>query len=144
MKPATQFADKSDVRTRIQIALVVALLTEVAAAGTIVSVGRRLRMTNAEPLPPKDFYVDLGQREGLREGDVLTVSRQIVNVHDRVGSPTARIRITLGELTVIAVGEGGSYARQASLRAPSELPFMDSPGFMTGDEVQTKSGLPFR
>ena len=78
---------------------------------------RRLRMSYAEPIPPKDYFIDMGQRDGLKVGDVLEV---FVGAGGVAGSPSdgtagaggngADSAATSG--TVIAGSNGGSgYAR---------------------------------
>ena len=110
----------------------------------VVAVGPRFRMSNQEPLPPKDYYVDLGRRDGLKEGDALTVYREVVPMHGQLGLLQYPVRVLIGEAVVMAVGEKGSFVRQANAKPAGALPFSEFPSFMLGDEVQTKTSLPFK
>lgn len=101
-------------------------------------------MTEAEPTPPRDYYLDLGTRDGLKIGDVLEVSRQVLVGNAMWSGPSHLLRVGLGEVEILAVGETASIARLRAQRAASELPALDFKNFMVGDVVEIKSGLPTR
>lgn len=109
---------------------------------SIIQVTRPLKMAAADPLPPKDYYLDMGEREGLRVGTIVEVYRQLPVQNGQTGSVLSTVRVLLGELKVISTGLTLSVARLHSERAPAEVPSMDLKSFMIGDEVQMKSDLP--
>lgn len=114
-----------------------------ASDGTIIYVSRKLRMSSSEGAPPRDFYIDLGQHQGLKLGDILTVTRVQPILNGVTGDSNNFIRVVLGEIKVTMLGEFSSIARVLSHTDPNELPVMDYPGFMLGDVVKPKSSLPF-
>lgn len=101
-------------------------------------------MTNAEPLPPKDFYIDMGARDGLKEGEILTVYRLLPVVNALVGAPHNILRVPLGEVKVTILGESSAATRVHTQRDLAELPALDPQSFMLGDQVQKKTSLPFQ
>ncbi len=98
-------------------------------------------MSSKEPLPTKDFYFDMGTKDGLREGDILTVYRVLPVMNGFSGVPELSMRVPLGEVKVLTAGERVSVGKQETANA--ELPALESQGFMMGDLVQLKSSLPF-
>jgi hypothetical protein len=115
-----------------------------ASQGTIIEVSRALRMSSQDPLPPKDFTLDMGSHEGVKVGDLLEVSREFVVVNAISQAPDHPMRVILGEMKIIAVGEFNSIGRMESQRSLEEIPALDPTGFSLGDQVRTKSGFPFR
>jgi hypothetical protein len=113
-----------------------------ANPGTLIQVTRRLRMSFNDPVPPKDFFIDLGTRNGVKVGDVFEVSRHLPVNNALSGSPWHLMRIVLGEIRIYAVGESTAVGRAEIEREPSSLPAMDYSVFMVGDEVQLKTNLP--
>jgi hypothetical protein len=128
----------------ILLSLFLTLPAMAVSSGSILQVTRKLRMSNAEPLPPKEFYIDVGHRDGTREGDVFEVSRQIPVTDAEGGGDWHLMQVTLGEIRVYLAGETVSYAKVYKTRTPDELPAMDYTAFMVGDQVWKKTSLPFR
>ena len=113
-------------------------------SGSIVQVTRQLKMLNDEDLPPKNFFLDIGSRDGVRQGEVYEVTRLIPVLNSAVGAPHSLMTISLGELEILQVGEGTSLARVKDTVDAYELPAMESSTFMIGDQVRRKSSLPFQ
>ncbi|MFM8314874.1 MAG: hypothetical protein ACKOA8_11365 [Deltaproteobacteria bacterium] len=114
------------------------------AMGTIIQVARRLRMSYSEPVPPKDYFIDLGERDGLKVGDRVEVYRY-VPVPNRMASGDWHVmKVTLGELKIKQVGESTSVARYEREREINSLPAMEYQSLMLGDQVILKTGLPFK
>lgn len=99
-------------------------------------------MSYLEPVPPKDFYVDLGTRDGVKVGDVLEVFRMLPVVNSMSGGPWHLMKVTLGDIKLTAVGDSTSIGRIANEREPQSLPSIDYQGFMVGDQVEMRSQLP--
>ncbi len=111
------------------------------AGGAIVQISHRLAMKSGE-VTPKDFFLDIGLKDGLREGDLVQVYRWVPVMDAYSGRPYHLLRVRLGELRLQRVGEAVSLARIHKVSDPNELPAMDSPSFMLGDQVAFKSDLP--
>jgi len=130
------------VRLKIFFFLVLATLPSFAASGSILHAARRLRMSSAESLPLKDFYVGLGVRDGVRVGDLFTVRRPVSISNGQSDGNIHLVYVPMGELRVLAVGETASIARSENTVDSSLLPAFQYTGFMVGDEVLMKSSLP--
>ena len=112
--------------------------------GTIIQITRPLAMSSLPPLPPKDFYIDLGMHDGVKVGDVLAVSREVAVVNGLSGLPDHIMRVPIGNLKIILAGDFNSIGRAEGAMKPEEMPALDYSSFMLGDLVSLKSGLPFR
>lgn len=110
--------------------------------GNIIQVNRKLRMSRLEPLPPKEFYIDLGTRDGVKSGDVLEVFRMLPVVNSLSGGAWHLMKVTLGEIRLNFVGESTAIGRIANDREPSSLPSVEYQSFMVGDQVEVKAQLP--
>ncbi len=101
-------------------------------------------MSVGEISAPKDYYIDLGEQNGVKVGDIFTVSRVMSVLNESTGDSTNLLRIPLGEVKVFLVGEFSSIARLTAPVDPKELPVLNYPLVMLGDEVELKTILPFQ
>lgn len=126
------------------LASILSLETYASNQGTIIQVQRRLRMSYLEAMPPKDYFFDLGERDGLKVGDIVEAFRFIPVPNSLSGGAWHLMRISLGELRVQFVGESTSVGRFEKEREINSLPAMEYQSLMMGDHVQMKTGLPFK
>ena len=112
--------------------------------GNIIQVARKLRMSYNEPVPPKEYFVDLGERDGVKVGDFVEVYRMVPVVNAMSGGPWHLLKVSLGDMKLVFVGESTSIGRVEIEREPASLPsIVEYQAFMLGDQVQAKTGLPF-
>ncbi len=104
-------------------------------SGTIVQITHRLPLSANDKAPNRDFYVDLGTKHGLKEGDTVTISRIIPVIQSVSGQPAQLIRLALGDGTVVRTADFVSLVRKKNSIDPSQLPAMNYLNFMLGDQV---------
>ena len=109
--------------------------------GSIIQVQRKIRMSESEPLPPKEYFIDIGSRDGLKEGETLQVYRQVPVINGQSGGPWHILRMKIGDLRVAFVGETSALAREVEGRDIASLPPLEYNTFMMGDEVSRIIGL---
>lgn len=109
-----------------------------AVNGAIIQVNRKLRLSYNDPMPPKDYFIDLGTRNGIKVGDILEVTRQMPVRNSLSEGPWHVMKVSLGEMRIYVVGESTAVGHMEFEREPSSLPTMDFPTFMLGDEVALK------
>lgn len=129
----------------LSLLIIFSALSEAASnrtSGTIIQVQRKIRMSDAEPLPPKEYFIDLGSRDGLVEREKLDVYRHIPVINGPAGAPWHILRVKIGELRVDYVGESSALAREVEGRDLASLPPLDYQTYMLGDEVSRKQELP--
>lgn len=112
-------------------------------SGVILSVNRELKLNHKDTPPPKEYYVSLGEQDGISEGSVINVMRNVPVTEERAGEVGHLIQIPLGEIKIFHVGEFVSLGQVHSIKDKTMLPALDYPVFMIGDIVETKSSLPF-
>jgi len=134
---------KTLILTAIAILSSLAYGASPSGEGNIIYISRKLKMSSLDATAPKDFYVDLGDQQGLKTGDVLEVYRVQPVLNGVTGDANNFVRVRLGELKIILLGEFSSIARIHTLADAKELPVLDYPAFMLGDVVAAKTSLPF-
>lgn len=109
--------------------------------GNVVHVSRLLRMTNTEPIAAKDYYIDLGQKQGVKEGDTFNAYREFAMLDEVTGEASSLMKIPVGELKVFFVGEMASIAKLSAVRGP-DAPKLYYSSILMGDRVVAKQSLP--
>ncbi len=108
------------------------------AFGVVVNAARKLRLSNHDAVPLKDYSLNVGTRQGVMVGDVLAVHRPFAVRNGHSDASIHLISIPLGYLKVVAVGENVSLAQvEGTINAP--LASLQYPGVMIGDEVLPKT-----
>lgn len=107
--------------------------------GSIIQVQRKIRMSDAEPLAPKEYFVDIGSRDGLKAGESLEVYRSLPVINGQAGGPWHLMRVKIGDLRVAYVGETSALAREEDGRDLASLPPLEYQTFMLGDEVARRT-----
>lgn len=93
-------------------------------------------MSYTEPQPPKDFYVNMGSRDGVKVGDRLKVTRLLSLSDGFSDGAVLLVPVVLGTLQIVTVGETAAIGREDAPSPVNTLPGLQYTGFMVGDEVQ--------
>lgn len=117
-------------------------LAQASVEGSVIFVARKLRMSAAEAETPKDFYLNRGTVHGLKSGDSVSVFRDLSVLNGLTGSSVTIIKVKLGQLKILAIGEYSAIARLETFTDPRELPGLEYPGVMLGDSFEVMSSLP--
>ncbi len=142
MKKPSQLTEELVVKTIFLLTLLSTLtLNSFAATGSIIQVTRRLRMSALEAQSPKNYFIDLGERNGLKSGDVVEVYRMIPVMNQLTGGAWHLMKVTLGEIKIYMVGESTAVGHLESDRDLSTIPVQDYPNFMLGDQVEMKTAM---
>ena len=123
----------------IALLVFLALYSHSASANEFIVYGlyRALDMGNENETPPKDYYVNMGSKNGLSEGAVLEILRKhstfdIVNqqIYQDMIYPIARIKVIHVEPTT-------AVARLDKMLPIEQTPIPTPRGIMVGDLVRT-------
>ena len=101
----------------------------------IYSVSQDLPMGTADEKIKKNYYVDIGEQQGVREGVLLDVHRMISIEDPYQGKKRYNHRVKIGTLKVLHVEEDTSIARADSFKNDENTPVMEINNFMIGDQV---------
>jgi hypothetical protein len=124
---------------RIVIFSVILLVSFIARATAgdfvVTSVIRNFPMTSGDPVY-RDFYINAGKNNGLKNGVKLEAIRKIAafdNVNNRIMGDT---KVPIAKLKVIHVDETVSIARLLEYNSKEKAPLAGAEGVMVGDLVQ--------
>jgi len=110
--------------------------------GSIIHVGRRLRMAASEPASAREYYLDVGKRQGLSDGEIVDIYREIPVTDQLAGGSPRLMRLPLGELKIVVAGEVTSLARLHRAASPETIPTSELALPMVGDRLRPKTRLP--
>ena len=105
-----------------------------ARDATVFDVRRPIAMENAE-VPPKDYYINAGTKDGLKKGMVVTVTRRM-NLYDQYQNKSlSDLVVTIGVLKVIHIQEDVAVARLEEIKGRDTLPTVEFDAIMVGDRI---------
>jgi hypothetical protein len=103
---------------------------------TVYSVYKALDLGNPGEIPQKDFYVNMGKIQGVREGSVLEVSRR-ASTYDLVSEKLYKeVVFPIARLKVIHVESNAAVARLEKMLSPEKTPAITPRAVMVGDLVK--------
>lgn len=121
----------------LRLLLVIILLPVYTLAKQVIDVRRNITLSDTDPVY-KDFYINGGNGDGFKKGQVLLVTRK-VQVKDSSGSQQlGEMEVPVGELKVISVFEKVTVARELKLFDRQDLPMLEQRAIMSGDNVDVK------
>ncbi len=128
--------------------LISAPMTQEAKAADFVvySVYRALDLGQANPdAAPitsiqKDYYINMGTANGLREGATLDVYRKLPTYDVQAEKLYREITFKVGTVKVIHVEANAAVARIEKLLAPEKMPSTPYKTVMVGDLVRPSQG----
>jgi hypothetical protein len=82
----------------------------------------------------KNYYINMGKDQGLKEGSVLNVYRFTSKVDPYENKKRYEYRIKIGQLEVIHSDKGAAITKEKSLLT-NEI-YLDVPNFMVGDQIE--------
>jgi hypothetical protein len=86
----------------------------------------------------KNFYVNMGAKQGLAEGSVLDVYRVISRLDTYETKKRYTHRVKIGELEVLHAEENSAITGLKSFSPSNQRTFFEVPGLMIGDHVGVK------
>jgi hypothetical protein len=105
-----------------------------AADVNVVDVRRNIPLADDAPIY-KDFYLNGGNSDGLKQNMVVTVFRKL-SVRDATGTTTyGDVEIPVGQLKVIMTAGRVAVAREYKLIPRDDQPMLEQTGIMIGDRV---------
>ena len=95
-------------------------------------------MSSQQAQIKKNFFVNFGTNQGVNKGNIIDVTRTIVQVDPYDGDARYEFNIKIGELKVIHTETDASIAvfHKLNINEEDETPYFETPNFMVGDEVK--------
>lgn len=88
--------------------------------------------------PLKNFYVNMGQNQGVQEGVILDVFRVISRIDPYKTKKYYNFKVKIGELKIIHSEDDSAIAILHSLKASKDALYFEVDGVMIGDHVAVK------
>jgi hypothetical protein len=120
--------------------LTLAFTTSLAIAKDFViySISQDIPMGNKDEVIRKNFYVDMGQSQGVKKGSVLDVYR-VVSVLDPYESKKRFThRVKIGEVKILHAEDTSAIGVLNKLEEAEETPVFEVGKMMIGDIVTVK------
>jgi len=105
----------------------------------IYSVVQELPMGEEGEILKKNFYVNMGDKQGIETGNVLDVFRVISRLDPYETKKRYNHRVKIGELEILHTEEDSSIAILKDINNSAKSPLFDIPAFMIGDRVDVKT-----
>ena len=110
-----------------------------AADYVVYGMYRPLDLGNSGEAPQKDYYINMGSRQGVRVGDTLEVLRRVSTYDLQTEKLYADILFPFARIKVIHVENGVAVARLDKVSPADKTPgspVMSTRGIMIGDFVR--------
>lgn len=103
----------------------------------IYSIGHELPMGDGQQLR-KNFYVNMGTKQGVEEGSVLDIYRQMSQLDPYADKKRYNYRFKIGELKVIHTEDDVAIGTLQGFNTGANVPLMDIQAPMIGDLINVK------
>mgnify|MGYP006427800007 CR=1 FL=1 len=103
-------------------------------SNVIFSISQSFPMRNHQEKAKKNFYVNMGENQGLQKGTVLDVFRTFSRRDPYDSKERYRYTLKIGELKVIHVERNRAVAKLSNFSSLDEF-YLENEKFMIGDKV---------
>jgi hypothetical protein len=110
--------------------------TTLATESVVYQVYRPIDLGYGLEPPPKDFYVGLGQKDGLKKGSSLDVYRKTASFDALTQKHAGDHMIPVARLKIIHVESGTAIARLEQYVSMAMEPVLSTQSVMVGDWVR--------
>jgi hypothetical protein len=122
-----------------RLAIIAALLISpmsIARDYIIYSIMHELPMGHDNEVNKKNYYINIGEKQGVSDGTVLDVYRTIERNDPYETKKRYTYEIKIGELEVVHKDGAASIAVAKSIKDDAKTPLFEIPNFMVGDKVK--------
>lgn len=117
--------------------LIVLPISKAASSDFIIySVVQDLPMGEPGEIVKKNYYINIGQKQGVEKGTVLEVLRQISRQDPYETKKRFQYNVEIGKLKVIHSEQDSAIAILEKINTGAETPLYEIDNFMVGDRVQ--------
>ena len=102
----------------------------------VFSIDQSLPMGKKEEVIKKNFYVNVGENQGVVKGTKLDVFRNIFLADPYKNNKRYNYNVKIGELVVVHSQDGHAIASLSKFNNAPEHPLLEIDGVMVGDNVK--------
>ncbi len=111
-------------------------LADAEEESIVYSVYRAVDLGNPGEIPQKDFFVNLGSRQGVRAGSTLQVIRRMATYDATSQKLYKDVQFPIAKLKVIHSEPNASIARLDQILPAEKIPAISPRAVMVGDLVR--------
>jgi hypothetical protein len=104
----------------------------------IYSVVQDLPMGEENEIIKKNYYINMGNNQGLEEGSVLDVFRVISRLDPYETKKRFNYKVKIGEVKILHTEDDSSIATLQKINNSATSPLFEIPALMIGDRVDVK------
>lgn len=101
----------------------------------IYSISQDIPMGYKDELIKKNFYLNIGQNQGVKKGTIIDVFRIISNINPYNDRKRINHKIKIGEIFVLHSDDEAAIGKLKSINSDNDYPLFEVNGFMIGDHV---------
>ncbi|MBD64056.1 MAG: hypothetical protein CME62_02540 [Halobacteriovoraceae bacterium] len=101
----------------------------------IYAIDQDIPMGYENEIIKKNFYVNMGSNQGLKEGTVLEVHRTVSNLNPYNNKSRINYSVKIGEIEVLHVQENAAITQLKDLAVGKNTPLFEINNLMIGDKV---------
>jgi hypothetical protein len=106
-----------------------------ARSYVIFSMAQDLSMGEENEVIRKNYYVNLGNGQGIKKDSILNVHRIISVQNPYDNKKRVNYKVKIGELKVLHTSDEAAIAKVNKYETNEETPIFEIPQFMIGDHV---------
>ncbi len=127
---------------KITLLLVVLLVPSILFSKDyiIFSIAQDITLDDNHTPGKKNYYVNIGGQQGVREGTVLNVYRIISRLDPYEGKTRFNFNVKIGRLKVLHVEDTAAITQKEDFLSGNEYPIFEIDDFMIGDNVKVDVG----
>jgi hypothetical protein len=131
---------KRDMKTACKFILFLILSTSISIARehVIYSVEEEVPMGEENEIQKKNYYINMGNNQGLKNGTILEVFRIISKANPYDNLKRINYKVKIGELKVLHSDDEAAIGSSQSVRLSINDPLFEVRNFMIGDHVSVK------
>lgn len=88
----------------------------------------------------KNYYVNIGGQQGVKEGSILDVYRTISRVDPYSSKQRYNYKIKIGQLKVLHSEDSAAIGMLKQIKSGEDAPLYEIDNFMIGDIVSVNTG----
>ena len=126
---------KTSCKTFMTLLLVLTSFQLFAEDHVIYAIDQDIPMGYENEIIKKNFYVNMGSNQGLKEGTVLEVHRTVSNLNPYNNKSRINYSVKIGEIEVLHEQENAAITQLKDLAVGKNTPLFEINNLMIGDKV---------
>ena len=121
-------------KRNLLVILTCLITTSLSAQSYIIyNVTQDFPMGNPNEVLRKNYYINMGSNQGIQEGTVLNIYRDILGVYPYKAKKIYQHKVKIGKIRIIHVDEQSSIAKKESFFDTIDDPNLELKDFIVGD-----------